>query len=345
MRAAIALLMACALAFAPATAIAQEDTEDRRYDVEVSDQRAEITLPRDVDERSAEHTVVLDTEQGLLSGSFGFAEADDAQSLDLSLHQLVEYRDENDNGTFDEDDDIASAWRLSPESENATGESNATVEWRTLETHNVTAENDVEGTQVQAVAEFPEQDPIAGVVSELGESQNRTLTINLTVFEDEATYEGTEVAPSEVHVAWTIDNYPYTSEDTQLALVTEADGAGEIVVDVGDEPSLASTSELDGYDVTVDADLQKQATIDGEDSEVHLSQPAPAEDAEAEHLVAVSYDHGDTIEHELLIGSHADALSESTIDSATDQVTGVPGPGAFVAVSVVAAAAALVRRG
>lgn len=345
MRAAIAMLMACALAFAPATATADEHADDRSYEVTVSDDRAEIQMPREVEDRSGTTSVVLDTEEGLLRGGFGFAEADDGQQLDVRLHQLVEYADKNGNGHLDDGDDTASAWKIANASENVTADSNGTLSRRAIEQHDVTSEDGVEGTTIQAVAEFPDQDPIEGVISELGQAENRTLTINLTVFEDATTYDGTEVPGNHVHVDWTLDNYPYTREETKMALVADADGTDEVTLALDeDEPRIGSQAELEGFGVGLTADVAGEALVDGNETEVAFADVNASEDADVERPLSMNYDTGDAIEHELVLGASVDPVDTGTIDSASDQISEVPAPDALAAVGLLATAAVAVTR-
>lgn len=348
MRTAIAMLMVCALAFAPASAIAEEHADDRSYDVTVSDERAEIGMTHPVEDRSGETTVVLDTDRGELSGAFGFAEADGSERMALQLHQLVEYHDENEDGALeDEDEDeVVSAWNLANASANATGEPNGTVEWHALTERSVTSEDDVEGTQVQAVAEFPEQDPVAGVISELGQTENRTVTLNLTVFDQATTYQGTEVPASHVHVEWTVDNYPYVDEDSRLALVAGTNATGQLALPVAEDEGhqLSSTGQLAEHEVTLAADLAEQARVDGENSTVELGAVEADEDADVEDLVGLNYERGDGIRHELVLGAAVEPIEQSTIDSASDQVSAVPAPGALAALSLLGVVAVALKR-
>lgn len=345
MRAAIAILMAFALALSPTGAIAEEHADEQPYELTVSDERAEIVMPGEVAERSTETSVVFDTDEGLLSGGFAFAEAEEGEQLDVRLHQIVEYADKNDNGHFDDEDEVASAWNLANASKNTTSKPNATVAWRALETTNVTSEDGVEGTTVHAVAEFPEQDPIAGVMQQLGQGENRTLTVNLTVFDEATTYEGTEVPASHVHVAWAVDNFPYTREETKLALVAETNATGELALGIGEEePELAASSQLEDVDVTLAADLAEQATVDGNETDANVTMLEADDAVDDEDHVAVNYERGAMIEHELVLGSTAEAASSSVIESGSDTISEVPAPGALIAVGLLATVAAALQR-
>lgn len=337
MRAAIPILMSCALAFAPAGALAEEHADERSYDVTVSEDRAEITMAHEIEQRSGETSIVFDTREGLLQGGFGFAEADQAdERLDLRLHQIVEFVDENDDGHLDEEDRVSSAWKLSNASENLTAESNGTVEWRALQEKNVTSDDDVEGTQVRGVAEFPEQDPIAGVISELGQGENRTFTVNVTVYDGPAEVEDSQVPSSHADVAWTVNNYPYTRDDTQLAIVTTANETG-----MAEDDELASRSTIEGFDVAVSAKVSEIAHVDGNETDV---QRASLEtDDETDRVVSLSYERGTVIEHGMLLGSEVSPAT-STIDSATDQVSEVPGLGAAAALGIIGTLAVAVKR-
>jgi hypothetical protein len=350
MRAAIAVLMTCALMLAPASAIAQSEADDRSYDLTVSDDRAEIQMPHKVDDRAAETGVVFDTREGQLSGSFAFAEADASEErLDVLLHQLVEFEDTNDDDALDDEDEVRSAWRLSNASRNVTMEANDTVEWRSMETVNVTSDDGVDGTTVQAVAEFPEQDPVAGVLGELGQGENRTVTFNVTVFDESAEIDGTQVPASHAHVDWTVDNFPHTAEDTQLALVAGALGTGELQVADGDNTTeIANRAAVDGYGIGVAAQIADQATVDDEASDVNASAvetDEAAEDAEeGEQVLALSYERGDTVEHELVLGASAASTDDGLVDAADDEVSAVPSVGAVAALGLLATAALVTKR-
>lgn len=349
MRAAIAILMTCALVLAPASAVAEEHADDRSYDVTVSEDRAEIQMPRQVAERTAETGVIFDTREGQLSGSFGFADAEATdERLDVRLHQLVEFEDADDDGELDDEDEIRSAWRLSNASRNVTMDANGTVEWQALETTNVTSEDGVEGTRVQAVGEFPEQDPLAGVISQLGQGDNRTVTMNLTVFDEPAQIDGTQVPAHHVHVDWTVDNYPYTAEDTQLALVAGAVGTSELsVADHANATEIANRATVDGFTADVAANVSDHATVDGNETTVATSgydAGNETEDEGDERLVALGYERGTVVQHSLVVGSSVQTSDESMVDAANDKVTSVPSVGAVAALGLMGLAAVVYRR-
>lgn len=346
MRAAIAILMACALVFAPASALAGEHAEDRSYEVTVSEDRAEIHMPRQIEDETGETMVAFDTAEGNLTGSFALAEDQaEGEQLTIALHQIVEFRDEDEDGQLSEDDDLRSAWRLSNASRNATMDSNGTVAWQSLEQENVTSDDGVEGTQVQAVAAFGPQSPIEGVIDELGQGEQRTLAVNLTVFEEPAELNGQQVPAHHVHVDWTVEDFPYTEEDTQLALVTGSQAPSGIdVAEQDNATALATRAADDGLDVEIGAHVAEQALVDGEETDVGISTLEPDEDTQDELLVSLAYERGTTIEHGVLLGSDVAPSDRSVLETADDEVSSVPSLGLLAMLGVLGTAALIVTR-
>lgn len=351
MRAATALILTLALAFAPATSLAEEHAKDEKYDVTVSDERADIAIYHGIEDRDGQTDVVLDTEEGRMVTAFSFADEEDvSQRLALQLHQLVEYDDENENGFFDADDEVASSWRLSNSSRNVSDESNGTVEWRSLSTEEVTSDDGVEGTLVQGVAEFPSEDPIEGVLHELGQGENRTLALNVTVFGQDATVNGTEVPASQVYVQWSVENFPYVEEETQLALLAGSNDTDLELTHEEDRMKLSSASAVDGFGVETAAHISDEARVDGSDTDVELASLDASEDeeedAEEQQYLSLSYERGSLIEHEMLFGSVVSTSADAVIgsDDDGDPLSSVPGAGLLGGLAALAAAAAIVQR-
>lgn len=349
MRAATAVFATLLLVLAPTAALAQEGDQDRAYEVDVSETRAEIAIPGQYGDRTGETGVVFDTRKGQLGTDFTFEDVGDeaAPRLDVNLHELVEYSDENDNGYYDAQDEVASSWRIAEGSSNVTGDSNGTLAWDALEEKDVTSDDDVNGTQVRGVASFPSQDPLAGVLDQLGQGENRTFAVDVIVFGQQAELDNQTIGATQVMVDWTVNNYPYTQDDTQLALVASGDSATPVsYVEEDDSTHLGITQTLGDHAVALGTSLSDEATVDGNATEAQTARLEAPEDGNAtdnETLVSVSYERGDTIAQDSILGSEV-TESEGVIGSARDKVNEAPGLTAWFAIAGVAAAAGLLRR-
>lgn len=358
MRTTTTLLLALAMMIAPLGTVGAQQGE-KSYETDVSEDRATITIERMVDQRTITNEITFDTEDGAFTTVFDYENASEEAStrLGLTMHQLVEYRDTNDNDRYDADDEVASAWRLSQGSENVTADSNGTLSWDALETKNVTADDGTEGTRIDGVARFPSQDPVQGVLEQLGQGENRTVRVSIYVFGEPVTLDGTHLSAMEVKIDLTVKNYPYTRNGTALALASEATAQRPLSLsEDGDNASLGVSREVEGVTIDLAFAWSEQARVDGELTDVGVTQlegnasqaeanetDAPDEgDEGSEQLFALSYARGEEIVHDPKLGATA-TVDEGLLGSAQEEASSVPGMTAWAALLGVLGAAALVR--
>lgn len=354
MRTKLTLLLALAMTVAPAMSVAAQQGEEKQYETDVSEDRATIEITREFDEREATTEITFDTVKGHFETKFDYQNAttESESKLEIAFHQLVEYRDANDDGRYDADDDVASAWNVANESRDVTESSNGTLEWRPLSESDVTSDNGTEGTHIHGVAHFPTDDPVEGVLRELGQGENRTFTVDIYVFGQNATYQGTELGPMEVKIDLGVTNYPYTKNGTELALISESKAERELSVDDDVNASEVSVSqEIEDLTVDIAFAWDDQATVDGEMTTVETTvleseSESESDDGEAsassERLFAFSYERGDEIVHDPTLGAST-AEDEGFIGRTSDRASDVPGLTVWTALIGVVGAAALVR--
>lgn len=337
MRTITTLAIALALLVAP-TAVAQ----DSGYETTVTDDRATIEVERSIDGQIARTSVVFDTSEGVLAAdNEGFDATDHA--LNLSLHQILEYEDTNENDRFDGDDKVYSAYRVANASENRTIESNGTLQWEPLEEGTVQSENGTEGTRVVGQAQFPPADPVEGVLGQVAPMENRTLTVALTVFGQPVTYEGQQLGATEVAVTTHVENYPYRNNGTQPALVSDAHGTPDPTIAPENATDVRVEKDVEVASVSLAYDWADNATVDDEETPVHAGL-FTVDEGDDESL-ALSYERGDDIVHQASIGAHYEAADDGEIaDAARDTFDEVPAPAALTALAALAGVAALARR-
>lgn len=335
MREITTLVAAIALLLTPATAVAAQDASP---ETTVEETRATVELTRSIAGQDATTSVVFDTGEGLLA-----AETDvpslETHRLNLTVHQVVEYEDADESGAFDAEDDVVSAYRFANASANATAPSNATLQWQPLEERSIEAEDGTEGTLIVGQAQFPPADPVEGVLDSVVGPGNRTLTVQMAVFDEPATYEGREVAPMQVALSIHVENYPYRANGTQLALVAEPAGAPSVTTDVSEDTRVVAEGDYEVAELAVGYDWADTATVDDEEAPVNATLVPTDEAEDVGESLALSYERGDAIRHHGLLGADVNAGEGDVADAARDAVEGVPGPGVLALVAVVGLAA------
>ncbi len=329
MRNTATLVTALVLLIAPLGS-AQAVTAENGVETTVEHDRAEILLEGNMNETTATVTVTLDTTQGFLATNLSTDEQAQDLDVNVTLHQLIEYR-ANDNATaFTDNATTVSAWNIADESENVSAEANGTLQWAPIEEENISADDgDTEGVLITAQAIFPGEQPDLPLPDQdleqpqLPTLDERNVTIELVAFGQQATYNGQDVGPLQALVTFHVNDYPYQAEDTSLALVMEANEAIE-TIDIENE-ALKSTQTYD--DITVDLALawNNEATINDDATPVEMTQPTPTDDADVGELVALSYDQGEIVQHNALIGASLAEVDED--DARTFDTDDVPAPG------------------
>lgn len=344
MRTLTTILTALALMIAPlGTTLASASPDEVETNVEPD--RAEMILTNTTNETTATVTVTLDTAQGILATNL--TADDQARTLDVNvtLHQLVEYRAHEDEDAFTDNATTVSAWNIAEGSQNATAEANGTLEWAPIEEENITADDgETEGILITGQAIFPGEQPDLPVEDPTGQQlptlEERNVTIKLAAFGQHATYNGQDIGPLQAIVAFEVNGFPYEAEDTDLALVME-DNAAVQTVDL-DGAAIKTTDSADGLAVDLALDWNEEATVDEQGASIVATQPSAHEDAEADQLVALSYDRGENIKHNGLIGaSLADSQDDEGRMFDTDDV---PAPSLLAALASIATVALVANR-
>lgn len=332
MREITTLVAAIALLLTPAATVAAQDGGP---ETTVEETRATVEMTRSVAGQEATTSVVFDTAEGQLAAATDVPGLE-THRLNLTVHQIVEYKDGDGEGAFDAEDEVVSAYRFSNASANATAPSNATVQWTPLEERTVETEDGTEGTLVVGEAQFPPADPVEGVLDSVVGPENRTLTVQMAVFDERVTYEDRELAPMQVALSIDVENYPYRANGTQLALVAEPDGAPSVTTQLHGDTRVAAEGEYDVADLSVGYDWADTATVDEEETAVNAT-TIPADEAEdVSTSLSLSYERGDAIRHHGLLGADLNAVDEGEItDAARDAVDEVPGPGALAVMALV----------
>lgn len=337
---------------APLGAMAQEG-EDENYEqqVEVSDEEATIETSYEEADQEAEVEVRFGTDD---AGFLVEAEAENAsqaseRKLEAQLHQLVEYTDENDNGKYDDGEEIASSWLLSEGSGDQTdGPVNGTVTWQPLNVTETESDDGTPGHHIQGRALFTSDDPIQTVTDALGQGENRTFGIDLWVYSEVTQHEGQTLAPTEVKADLLIENYPYAKEDTALAILLDTEAEQEIEAE--DEDGVGSGVDLGDLEADLRFTWADQATVDGQSQPVGTTtfeaenETTSEEDEvsqESKRSFALSYTRGEKIVHDPRVGAE---LSSQSFGSVEDVANGVPSLGLIGLLGVIGASAVVLRR-
>lgn len=343
----ITLLLLIAIAL---PAVADEGDEKREVSVEVTDDKATISLSRE--NTTIEDGVLIEFDTGsaniLVEHEFeeerGEVETETESKLEVQFHQLIEHVDENGNGRFDAGEEVVSAWRLSDGSDEPFDpDAGGTVEWRPLQVEDMVSDDGTLGKRITGTAQF--QTIIGPDLTSIVPSADAHFGLVLYVFGDFTTLAGATLEPSEVKIDIVINGFPYTREDTAVALImeTSADHEFEREGPAGAEDNRVSVdAAAAGRNVDLIFTWEPTAIVDGEDRSVHTTvleadsetKTDPTETEFKDHRTfALSYARGDTILHDPVIGASFDGRADSR---------GVPGPAIgvlLVAVGVTARAA------
>jgi hypothetical protein len=340
MRTTTTLAAAFVLLVAPAATVA---AQDQGYQATVEDDRATIEQQRRVAGQDVASSVVFDTGEGALAGEADVPGAAELR-LNVTLHQLVEYRDAEDDG-YDEDAEVLSAYRVANASANATAPSNGTLQWSPLEERTIESEDGTEGTLITGEATFPPADPVEGVLGEVAPMENRTFRVHLAVFDEPVTYEDRELGALEVAVATDVENYPYRSNDTRVALVADAQGTPTPTVDVDEAHRVVAERDAEVVRAGVHHDWAGNATVDDEPAPVDATLVPLEEPEDVDEGLALAYDRGDRVQHAATFGASVASIDGSEVaEAAEDAADAVPGPALLAGLAAIGAAALFARR-
>lgn len=322
------------------------DEESRSVEVDSPEGTVELVLTREDGDDPIR--VGFEPPNATLTTTYG-GDGEETQ-LTVRLEALAEYRDANENGSYDFGEPIASGIPLSP-----TGNASSAnrTQWSSPIVTN-TSQGETEGQRVVVPARL------------VG---NGTFTVELEAYGDHVRTRNASLTPTNVRVGWIVEDYPYQRDDTDLALFlavqVPADQTGEQYSVRGERERGFLTSGASGdRSVNVIFAWRTSAQVDGDRQIVHTTQMAIAEDAETDgqedgrrtteegrdnrtpawrrgalddvtERYVLSYERGDTIAH--------DGETEIAVASA-EQTDGTPALGLGLALLGVGATAVLRRR-
>lgn len=345
-------LTALALLIAPLGTVAGQNDDDTGMDVTVSHNEATIEFREEIGEQLATSTLHFTTNATDLNLSFAYDGVE--HQLHTQLHQLVEFEDENQDGAYQAGERVASSYLLSAESENLAGDQeNGTLQWGDLNVSDIEAEDGTPGKHIQATGLITtSDDPLDQLNALLGNPSNGTLVIDLYAFENATTFNGTELGPAQVKLGWTVSDYPYAENGTQLALLSTArsDQALERSTDP-DADGLRAAADLEELEVDLLMEWDELASVDGTEQRVQTTEFAddgdgaqdPGDSNETRSL-ALSYVRGDEIGHDGLTGIEITGLGSTNFEDVQDSIPTVSALALMGAVGLAALVTTRARR-
>lgn len=330
-----AVTLLLATAFVPTPVAGQDDGEaerDRRVEVSSGEERVEISLlPRGDGGEDEPVNVRFATGNATLTLAHGSGAP--ALELQLRMGPLVEFEDQNGNGSYDPGEPLASAWALAGEAEDDE-DVNGTARWGAPIVTNATRGEDA-GRRVT-------------VPAELGEGAS--INLGLTAFGSHAQLPNTTLTPTGAKLDLAIAGYPYQGNNTMLALLVQAEASEAREINRQHE-SFARVEQ--GVVVTPEGEpaalmiaWRDTARVDGQLRPVTTSEMDPgAEDTPGvyqpevdpnvtQRQLALGYDRGNRIVHDFRTDV---ALGAETQEDA-------PGPRFLAALAAIGVASALRRR-
>lgn len=351
-------LIAMALVAVPATVTAQDASVNE--EIETSDDEVEISYERSVGDLDSALTIGFGTQDTTYEVSAN-ATGDDTEfnkEMETQLHQIVEYEDDNDNGKYDEGERVVSGYMLSEGSnEFATGPANGQVEWEDLETSDATADDGTPGQRIIARGELQPQEQTEELPDELtsvapNQTQNGTVGIDIYVYGAGAVHNDTQLDPTEIKMDFTVKDYPYVENGTQLALIQQTETTSEDQkAQPEEDDGVKGTHEVRDVRVGLLYAWDDQAEVNGTDEPVRTTvlenqteQKDNGSDGDNEYTVerahALSYMRGDMIVHDPRTGVVLEPTSaEGTLDKTAQEIPGTTVLGAIAAVGTALAVA------
>ncbi len=328
----LAWAMVALLALAPIATADDHDEDDHvgdhddewEYRLSVSNGRAVVEMSRESgpNENSIKFEYDLDEASVKFSLESEVGDVENEASMEVEFHQLFEYEDENENGRYDDGEEIVQAFTLAEESQDELVDG-IRVSWGPITQSPVMSENGVSGTK------FTSSVNVAG----------GTLRFDFYVFADEATLGPASLEATEIKMDIAILDFPFERNTSAVGLFLETESEVEIDDD----------SEVDHDEEGIIADAGSAllrfawkdfADVDGEQKPVETTRletktsQEPGE-YEFEELLVFSYARGADILHDPTMG----VLTATTAGSQS-----TPGVGAVVLIAVIAAVAIFVRR-
>ncbi len=326
---------------------AQDDDDRRRVDVMAAGTEAQMELERtdDADEEKVE--LHFSTTDGLmlLKASTTDDETVLTRDLEVQLGQLIEYRDSDGDGAYDDGEPIVTTWLLSSESPNRFDvEPSGTVVWDPLVVRDV-SEGSVQGKEVIARANLA---PSAGMVPPLPVpvAELAAFQISFALFGEAVTHEGSDLAPTDVKVDLLYENYPFGEESTKLGLVFDARAEDRLVdtpqLDVVDVEGVATSGDLGDASTALSFAWATEALVDNDTRDVKSTElereesslsNASGDEQEIRETHVLAYARGDNISHDPVAGARFSELGDAGGINLGDEA-GAAGTGTLTATIV-----------
>ena len=322
-----------------------DDELEHEMRVEQDDEGLKVTLKREVGENETKIEFKMDVDEA----KFRLKYEDETevseveQKLSVELKHLVEYRDSNGDGTYNEGEDIVSAWGMS-NSHSLVNEINGTMTWGqpTIEDINV---NDIAGKKMS-------------VAASMGENSSAQFRVDLMVFGQFNLLGGDSLAPTEVKIDFVIQDYDYQANDTALALMLRTKTKQEQEyehedIEEGEEGVVASSTTGVGTLVGLSFTWKSNATVDGMNTTVPTTTfktTTEDGDGEFEHKqdFALSYARGELIVHDPTAGVTYDVKTQSSGGSENvaenEGFLGLPGFSAIIGIAAISLASFMSKR-
>lgn len=308
----------------------QGSEEKRKVVVRTTPNEAVIELSRTDREDLDKVTMRFSTAEGVLSATYvNEPKGEDVsvryeKSMTTLLHQVLEYKDDNDNQRYDPGEPVASSWYMSPESKDeADAGTNSTVTWGPIDVSDVEA-NGKKGKQITAQAQFV-GGPREGLPLPLPmpTTPESVFLVTFTVFGDFLDYQDTPLTPTEAKIDFSLRAYPFADERSRIAVVYETIARDELnFVEIAEGPGLkglASTKTLGNRTVTTEFAWKETVDVDGRELPVQmselLSESVTKQDREGTHrdarrVYALDYDRGANITHDPVMGVEIEPADE-----------------------------------
>ena len=192
----------------------QERYQQRKMEMEFERNRTRIRSEWGQDDYEDELEILFEIDHGprlRLDYENNLHSSENELSFDVKIRELIEYRDTNSNGRYDEDDIIVN-----------------TYSFKNSNFKNFTYQNQLsdDGENINFVSTQTEDD---------------VFKMNLYFSGNFSEINNQILSPSEVKIDFIINNYPYEEEDTQLALRTMLNTKHET------ELEIESFDEIQGF--------------------------------------------------------------------------------------------------
>ena len=275
-----------------------DDSNDREVTVNVTDTHAEIES--ELESGSTEDSFKIEVDVGLDGVEFKIefetesATNETEREFEVSFSELVEYRDVNDNGVYDDsvDTDVQT---LELDSFEPIVYTLANVSGIPVHIFDVMTTDGVFGARIYATGDF-------------------------------ADINGSIIAPTQVKIDVMINNFTFTDVNTSLALKVELEASVDTSLDAETEDESEGRASDEAAidflmtDVNGFFSWKESAEIDGV---THMVNSSIHETSATEQEIYLNYPQGDEIIHDPKIGFENLLLSTSTSTSGTQTTVNI----------------------